>query len=90
MSARAEINKRSHSAALHSQVQTTERQKTYLSYIVQAEKLDAFMREATNAAALGVGNNNATTGLSRRDDQAAREMYAMKALSKETFRQKLQ
>ena len=68
------------------QVSTTERQDAYLSYIVQAEKLDAFMREATNATALFGGGH---AGLSRRDDEAARAMYSMKALSKESFRQKL-
>jgi hypothetical protein len=58
-------------------------QESYLSFIVQAEKLDGFMRERElQDKILGATANSALRG---RDDDASRSMYNMKSLSMEEF-----
>jgi len=59
---------------------TASHQEAYLSFIVQAEKLDGFMRERElQEKVLGTGIQGA------RDDDASRSMYQMKSLSVEDF-----
>ena len=56
-------------------------QQAYLSFIVQAEKLDGFMRER-QAAELIFGGGG---GGCARDDEAAKAMYQMKSVTSRAF-----
>lgn len=56
-------------------------QEAYLSFIVQAEKLDGFMREREAETVFGVGAGSQHG----RDDDASRSMYQMKSLSVDSF-----
>jgi actin beta/gamma 1 len=57
-------------------------QQAYLSFIVQAEKLDQFMREVeTQEAVFGAGGSKARG----RDDDASKAMYQMKSVSVAAF-----
>jgi hypothetical protein len=60
-------------------------QRTYLPFIVQAEKLDQFIRE--REAQELVGTHCAQRRKADRDDEAARAMYQMKSLSLSRFRE---
>merc|ERR1712178_231 len=59
-------------------MKTLMHQESYLSFIVQAEKLDGFMREQESQDTI-FGTEN--TGQRGRDDDASRSMYQMKSLS---------
>jgi len=59
-------------------------QRAYLPFIVQAEKLDQFIREREAQEELGV--SSAEQRKAQRDDEAARAMYQMKSLSLACFR----
>lgn len=58
-------------------------QDAYLSYVVQAEKLDGFMRERESQDKVFGAESTAQRG---RDDDASRSMYQMKSLSVEEFK----
>jgi actin-related protein len=61
---------------------TMAHQRAYLSFIIQAEKLDQFMREVeTQEAVFGTGGSK-TRG---RDDEASKAMYQMKSVSLAAF-----
>lgn len=57
-------------------------QEAYLAFIVQAEKLDGFMRERESQEKVFGSDSSAQRG---RDDDASRAMYQMKSLSKQEF-----
>lgn len=57
-------------------------QEAYLSFIVQAEKLDGFMRECESQEKVFGVNSSRKSG---RDDDASRSMYQMKTLSVDEF-----
>jgi len=59
-------------------MQTLEHQESYLSFIVQAEKLDGFMRERESQDNIFGTESGSHCG---RDDDASRSMYQMKSLS---------
>jgi len=58
-------------------------QDAYLSYVVEAEKLDGFMRERESQDKVFGAESTAQRG---RDDDASRSMYQMKSLSVEEFK----
>jgi actin beta/gamma 1 len=57
---------------------TLSHQESYLSFIVQAEKLDGFMRERESQEKVFGSDTSRQRG---RDDDASRSMYQMKSLS---------
>jgi hypothetical protein len=57
---------------------TLSHQESYLSFIVQAEKLDGFMRERESQERVFGADTSCQRG---RDDDASRSMYQMKSLS---------
>eukprot|EP00931_Biecheleriopsis_adriatica_P072912 TRINITY_DN47294_c0_g1_i1.p1 TRINITY_DN47294_c0_g1~~TRINITY_DN47294_c0_g1_i1.p1 ORF type:complete len:1282 (-),score=241.75 TRINITY_DN47294_c0_g1_i1:79-3633(-) len=59
-------------------MQTVGHQESYLSFIVQAEKLDGFMRERESQEKIFGSDSGGQRG---RDDDASRSMYQMKSLS---------
>lgn len=63
-----------------------EHQDTYLSFIVQAEKLDGFMRERESQDAVFGASEG---GQRSRDDDASRAMYQMKSLSVAEFQSRV-
>lgn len=58
-------------------------QDDYLSFVVQAEKLDGFMREQQVLSSQGVC---AASTNAKRDDDSAMEIFQMKTLSRTAFR----
>lgn len=55
-------------------------QRDYMSFVIQAEKLDQFMREAqSNQELFGTG------GMDARDDEASKSLFQMKCVSAQTF-----
>jgi actin beta/gamma 1 len=67
------------------EVQTAAHQKAYLSYIVQAEKLDQFMREVeTQESVFGAAHNDQARA-KLRDDEASKAMFQMKSVSASAF-----
>jgi hypothetical protein len=75
---RARVNLVSVQRLLQRAMKAPQNQRDYLSYIVQAEKLDQFMREAqAQAAVFGTGG--------ARDDEASKAMYQMKTVSVRAF-----
>lgn len=64
-------------------MKSVKHQRDYLSYIVQAEKLDQFMREAQVQQQFLSGNSSVGSGA--RDDAAAKAMYQMKSVSLNAF-----
>jgi len=63
-------------------MRTSAHQESYLSFIVQAEKLDGFMREReAQDKIFGIDSSNQRG----RDDDASRSMYQMKSLSISEF-----
>jgi len=71
------------SRLLQRAMHTVQHQEAYLSFIVQAEKLDGFMREReSQEQVFGVDSSGAQRG---RDDDASRAMYQMKSLSVQAF-----
>lgn len=63
-------------------MRTFAHQESYLSFVVQAEKLDGFMRERESQDKVFGVDGNSQRG---RDDDASRSMYQMKGLSVEEF-----
>lgn len=63
-------------------MRTLPHQEAYLSFIVQAEKLDGFMRERESQEKIFGSGEGAQRG---RDDDASRSMYQMKGLSVDAF-----
>jgi len=62
-------------------MQNGKHQRDYLSYIVQAEKLDQFMRESqAQAQLLGFAQDGKD-----RDDASSKAMYQMKSVSTKKF-----
>jgi len=59
-------------------MESTEHQRNYISYIVQAENLDQFMREAQRQLEVFGAS-------SKRDDDASKSMFQMKSLSLTIF-----
>jgi len=59
-------------------MRTLPHQESYLSFIVQAEKLDGFMRERESQDKIFGADSGSQRG---RDDDASRSMYQMKSLS---------
>lgn len=59
-------------------MRTAAHQESYLSFIVQAEKLDGFMRERESQKKIFGEDVGSQHG---RDDDASRSMYQMKGLS---------
>merc|ERR1711881_366283 len=59
-------------------MRSLEHQESYLSFIVQAEKLDGFMRERVSHEKIFGAESGSQRG---RDDDASRSMYQMKSLS---------
>jgi len=57
-------------------------QESYLSFIIQAEKLDGFMRERESQDKILGSDGSLQCG---RDDDASRSMYQMKSLSVDDF-----
>jgi len=66
---------------LERSMKTPAQQRAYLGFIVQAEALDGFMREAEQQAAVFGASAE------RRDDDAARSVFSTKALGLEDLRQ---
>mmetsp|Transcript_133412 Transcript_133412/g.426492 ORF Transcript_133412/g.426492 Transcript_133412/m.426492 type:complete len:1270 (+) Transcript_133412:62-3871(+) len=64
-------------------MRSEQHQESYLSFVVQAEKLDGFMRERESQDKVFGADSSAQRG---RDDDASRSMYQMKSLSFEAFR----
>jgi len=72
------------SRLLQRAMRTLPHQEAYLSFIVQAEKLDGFMREReAQECVFGADAHGASQR--GRDDDASRAMYQMKSLSKQAF-----
>lgn len=63
-------------------------QKDYLSFVVQAEKLDQFMRE-NQAQEVVFGAKDERSRQQNRDDASAKAMYQMKSVSLNSFRQRV-
>jgi hypothetical protein len=63
-------------------MKTPKHQKDYMSYIVQAEKLDQFMRESQQQQAVLGSSAKA------RDDDAAKSMFQMKSVSIKAFNER--
>jgi len=76
----ARINLVSVQRLLQRTMKTSQNQKDYLSFIVQAEKLDQFMRETQQQDKVF-----GATGGAKRDDSASKAMYQMKNVSVEAF-----
>jgi len=75
-------------------MKTTRHQKDYMSYIVQAEKLDQFMREAQQYEAMVKSDRKSLTASAEirkaeRDDDASKSIFQMKALNVKTFNERL-
>jgi len=66
---------------------SAQHQKDYLSYVVQAEKLDQFMREAQSQEAV-FGAVNDVARQKTRDDASSKAMFQMKSVSGRTFRER--
>lgn len=64
---------------------TLAHQESYLSFIVQAEKLDGFMRERESQDKIFGADKGCQHG---RDDDASRSMYQMKSLSVDELNRK--
>merc|ERR1712039_1105820 len=67
-------------------MRTSTHQESYLSFIVQAEKLDGFMREREAQDKIFGIDSSSQRG---RDDDASRSMYQMKSLSVSEFTSKV-
>jgi len=73
------------SRLLQRAMHTLPHQEAYLSFIVQAEKLDGFMREREAQEQVFGTDNTQSSAQRGRDDDASRAMYQMKSLSKQAF-----
>merc|ERR1740121_774562 len=81
--ARAELI--STSRLLQRAMNAPQHQEAYMNFIVQAEKLDGFMREGESQDTV-FGRDASSCGAQRgRDDDASRSMYQMKSLSAADF-----
>ena len=65
-------------------MRTSAQQQDYMSYVVQAEKLDQFMREVSQQEAV-FGSKRCGERQRHRDDEAAKAMYQMKSVSSVAF-----
>ena len=70
--------------------QAASNQKSYLSFITQAEKLDQFMREQEMTEKVFGGAASVAKGERKkeRDDAASQAMYKMKSLGAKDFHRK--
>jgi len=83
----ARINLVSTLRMLQRVMKTPKQQKDYLSFVVQAEKLDQFMRESqAMEAVLGVKDDSSRQ--KGRDDDAAKNLYQMKSVSVKAFKER--
>ena len=64
---------------------TSAHQQAYLRFVVQAEKLDGFMRES-QASEQVFGYCSKSVRKATRDDAAAQAMYKMKSVTSHAFR----
>jgi hypothetical protein len=78
----ARINLVSVQRLLQRAMKTPKHQKDYMSYIVQAEKLDQFMRESQQQQSV-LGSR-----AKDRDDDAAKSMFQMKSVSVKAFNER--
>lgn len=69
-------------------MRTPAHQRAYLRFIVQAEKLDGFMRERQAAESV-FGACSKTDRKAQRDDEAAQAMYQMKSVTSTAFRARI-
>eukprot|EP00727_Mastigamoeba_balamuthi_P000800 m51a1_g10717 putative actin (1113) ;mRNA; r:219305-223208 len=76
--ARARVNLVSVQRLLQRAMRTAQHQRDYLAFVVQAEKLDQFMREAQAQTAVFGGS-------AARDDEASKAMFQMKSVSVKAF-----
>jgi len=80
----ARINLFSTQRLLQRGMKTPKNQDDYISFIIQSEQLDQFIREAQNQIDIGLVNKNANKA-ELRDDQSSKAMYQMKSLSLNKF-----
>ena len=66
-------------------MKTPKHQKDYLNFIVQAEKLDGFMREAQLQEKIIGGVSGPTGNVPKKDDEAAKSIFQMKSLALQNF-----
>jgi len=83
----ARINLLSVQRLLQRGMKTVKHQKNYMSFIVQAEKLDQFMRE-NQQQELVFGSNQQTKAKSR-DDDSSKNLFQMKSISVNTFNKRV-
>jgi len=81
----ARINLVSTLRMLQRTMKTAIHQKDYLNFVVQAEKLDQFMRENQALEAVLGAKDDKSKG---RDDDAAKNLYQMKSVSVKSFRER--
>ncbi len=77
---------------LQRSMKTLRHEKDYFSFIVQAEKLDQFMREAVASSNSGPTNLRASledSALLNRDDDASKSIYQLKNLALADFHKQL-
>jgi hypothetical protein len=84
----ARINLLSVQRLLQRGMKTPLHQRNYMSFIVQAEKLDGFMREAQQQDLIFGSKNEGDRGKSR-DDEASKAIFQMKSVSVSNFNKKL-
>jgi hypothetical protein len=65
-------------------MRTRAHQQDYMSFIVQAEKLDQFMREVQQQEAV-FGRASGSSRQKQRDDESAKAMFQMKSVSSAAF-----
>jgi len=80
----ARVNLISTVRLLQRAMETTQHQKDYLSFIVQSEKLDQFMREAQVLEKV-LGEKNEAERKYDRDDDSAKAIFQMKSVSVRSF-----
>ena len=66
---------------------TPEHQKNYLSFVVQAEKLDQFMRETEQMEKV-LGGKTEDERKKMRDDESSKAMFQMKSVSLKAFNER--
>jgi len=72
---------------LQRSMKTKSHQRDYLSYIVQSEKLDQFMRESQQQDSI-FGMKDGTIRQRNRDDDSSKAMYQMKSVSLKKFNER--
>jgi hypothetical protein len=81
---KARVNLVSNLRLLQRTMEDASNQEEYLSYIVQGEKLDGFMREAQQRIALGLATEGGAAD--DHDDDASKSIFQMRMLSRSLFR----